>query len=136
MLARFSRPNFPIQINISTPMRTISTTLTTRPQNWKAAAPPPLPRTTTFARQESLGKLPVPELSTTLRRLKESLKPYAKSEDEYTITVAKIDEFGEGKGAELHERLLKKHANTAHWLEDWWDDQAYLAYRDSVHSYY
>ena len=135
MLAYLSRSNSLIRVNISTPMRAISTTLTTRPQNWKAAAPPPLPGTTTFAKQASLGKLPVPELSTTLRRLKESLKPHAKSEDEYTVAIAKIDEFGEGKGAELHERLLKKQANTAHWLEDWWDDLAYLAYRDSVHSY-
>lgn len=133
MLARFSRPSSSIRI-ISTPTRTMST-LTTRPQNWKIAAPPPLPGTTTFAGQASLAKLPVPELSTTLTRLKESLKPHAKSDDEYAAAVAKIDEFGEGKGKELHEKLLKKQANTAHWLENWWDDLAYQAYRDSVYFY-
>lgn len=113
----------------------MTTILTTRPQNWKAAAPAPLPGTTTFAGQTSLGKLPVPELSATLTRLKETLKPHATSEAEYAATIAKIDEFGAGKGKELHERLLKKQANTEHWLENWWDDLGYLGYRDSVRSY-
>ena len=111
--------------------RTMST-LTTRPPNWKAIAPAPLSATTTFAGQASLPKLPVPELPATLTRLKEALKPLAKSEAEYTAAVTKIDEFGQGKGKELQQRLLKRHAETKHWLEEWWDNLAYLGYRDSV----
>lgn len=111
--------------------RTMST-LTARPPNWKAVAPAPLPGTTTFAAQTSLPKLPVPELHVTLTRLKEALKPLVKGEAEYTTAVTKIDEFGQGKGKELQNRLLKRHAQTNHWLEEWWDDLSYLGYRDSV----
>jgi carnitine O-acetyltransferase len=107
-------------------------TLSTRPLNWKAAAPAPLPGTITFAAQPSLPKLPVPELPVTLTRLKEALKPLAKSEAEYATTVAKIDAFGRGVGNELQNRLLKRSAESKHWLEEWWDDLAYLGYRDSV----
>jgi len=106
--------------------------LATRPPNWKAAAPAPLPGTTTFAHQTSLPKLPVPELPATLAHLKEALKPLAKSEAEYIAAVTKIDEFGQGSGKVLQDRLLRRDAETKHWLEEWWDDIAYLGYRDSV----
>lgn len=112
--------------------RPMSTILTSRPSNWKAAAPAPLPGTPSFAGQESLPKLPVPELPITLARLKDALRPLAASEAEYAAAVAKIDDFEKGKGKELQERLLKKHADTKHWLENWWDDLGYLGYRDSV----
>lgn len=107
-------------------------TLTTRPPFWKAAAPAPLPNTLTFLAQPSLPKLPVPELPVTLARLKESLKPLAFNPEEYSAAVSKIDEFEQGTGKELHRRLLDRYANTDHWLEEWWDDVAYLGYRDSV----
>lgn len=103
-----------------------------RPPNWKDLAPEPLPGTPTFAAQASLPKLPVPDLSATLDRLKDSLKPIAWSDDEYESVVKKIDEFASGKGPELHQRLLKRHGETKHWLESWWDDAGYLGYRDSV----
>ena len=102
-----------------------------RPRNWKAAAPD-LPSTVTFAGQSKLPKLPVPNLTDTLRRLKESLKPIAWSNAEFKAVEKKIDEFGSGKGAELQERLLKHNNQIDHWLEQWWDDVAYLGYRDSV----
>lgn len=112
-------------------MATSTTRLTQRPTNWKAAAPD-IPSTITFAAQSKLPKLPVVPLSHTLRRLKESLKPIAWSEAEFEAVTTKIDEFGVGKGAELHERLLKHNEKTPHWLEQWWDDTGYLGYRDSV----
>ena len=107
-------------------------TLTTRPPNWKDVAPSPLPGTTTFAGQPSLPKLPVPKLSVTLTRLKEALKPLAKNKSEYNAAVTKIDEFGQGKGKQLQDRLLKRDTERKHWLEEWWDDLGYLGYRDSV----
>jgi|SRR5882762_8550546 carnitine O-acetyltransferase len=113
-------------------LRATMSVLATRPPNWKAAAPAPLPGTTTFAHQTSLPKLPVPELPATLAHLKEALKPLAKSEAEYIAAVTKIDEFGQGSGKVLQDRLLRRDAETKHWLEEWWDDIAYLGYRDSV----
>lgn len=112
-------------------MTTSTIRLVQRPADWKAAAPD-LPSTVTFAPQSKLPKLPVPKLPDTLERLKENLKPIAWSNAEFDAVSRKIDEFGTGKGAELHERLLKHNEKTRHWLEQWWDDTAYLGYRDSV----
>ncbi|KAJ8521273.1 hypothetical protein ONZ45_g2023 [Pleurotus djamor] len=103
-----------------------------RPEDWKARAPAPPSGTVTFAAQDKLDKLPVPDLRQTLDRLKESLRPIAWSDEEYAAVEKKIEEFGKGKGVELHERLLKHHAETKHWLEQWWDDVGYMGYRDSV----
>jgi carnitine O-acetyltransferase len=112
-------------------MTTSTIRLTQRPVNWKAAAPG-LPTTVTFASQSQLPKLPVPNLTDTLCRLKESLKPIAWSKIEFDTVSRKINEFGSGKGIELQERLLKHNEKTPHWLEQWWDDTGYLGYRDSV----
>jgi len=101
------------------------------PADWKAKAPGSLPGPT-FAAQARLPKLPVPELEQSLRKLKESLKPIAHSVGEHDAAVAKVDEFAKGLAPKLHERLLKRHGLTDHWLEEWWDNDAYLAYRDSV----
>jgi len=101
------------------------------PENWKAKAPLSLPGPT-FAAQAKLSKLPVPELEQSLRKLKESLKPIAHSAEEHNAAVAKVDDFANGLAPKLHERLLKRRDETNHWLEEWWDNDAYLAYRDSV----
>lgn len=110
---------------------TLLTPTTMPPANWKAKAPLSLPGPT-FAAQAKLQKLPVPELEQTLRKIKESLKPIAHSEEEYNATVVKVDDFARGLAPKLHERLLKRRDDTDHWLEEWWDNDAYLAYRDSV----
>ncbi|KAF6761479.1 carnitine acetyl transferase [Ephemerocybe angulata] len=104
----------------------------TRPANWKEQAPEPLPGSQTFAAQSKLPKLPVPKLEDTLVRLKDTLKPIAWSQEEFNAVSKKIDEFGAGKGPELHKRLLKHDEDKKHWLENWWDDGGYLGYRDSV----
>ena len=101
------------------------------PANWKAKAPLSLSGPT-FAAQARLPKLPVPELEQTLRKLKETLKPIAHHVEEYDAAVAKVDDFARGLGPKLHKRLLKRREETDHWLEEWWDNDAYLAYRDSV----
>lgn len=103
----------------------------TRPHNWKTLAPSSLPGPT-FAGQGSLQTLPVPALTDTLSKLKESLRPIAWDAQEYSRAVEAIDEFGHGQGPVLQKRLEEKRANTVHWLEDWWDDGAYLKYRDTV----
>ncbi|KAF7795054.1 hypothetical protein EIP86_006198 [Pleurotus ostreatoroseus] len=113
--------------------RKISITNTVRPARWKEVAPSPLPGPT-FAAQSSLPRLPVPELSDTLTKLKESLKPIAWTDPEYQVVVRKIDEFGAKEGPELQKRLLARaqESGRLHWFEEWWDDLAYLGYRDSV----
>jgi len=110
---------------------TSSSPATMPPANWKAKAPLSFPGPT-FAAQARLPKLPVPELEQTLRRLKDSLKPISHHPEEYDAAVAKVDDFAKGLGPKLHKRLLKRRDETDHWLEEWWDNDAYLAYRDSV----
>ena len=105
--------------------------MTMPPVNWKAKAPLSLPGPT-FAAQAKLPKLPVPELEQSLKKFKESLKPIAHSAEEYETVVTKVDDFAKGLAPKLHERLLKRRDGTDHWLEEWWDNDAYLAYRDSV----
>ncbi|KAI0079400.1 carnitine acetyl transferase [Panus rudis PR-1116 ss-1] len=104
----------------------------TRPPNWKSLAPAPLPGPT-FAAQSSLPKLPVPPLPDTLTKLKDSLKPLAYDEQEFRAAAQKVDAFGGSELAhELQKRLEERRERTEHWLEEWWDDLAYLGYRDSV----
>ncbi|OBZ74241.1 Carnitine O-acetyltransferase, mitochondrial [Grifola frondosa] len=106
----------------------------TRTANWKKLAPAPLPGPT-FAAQSKLPSLPVPALADTLAKLKDSLRPIAWSEEEYAEAAKLVDEFAAtGLSAELQERLLKwsQEPGRQHWLEEWWDDGAYLTYRDSV----
>ncbi len=113
--------------------RKISISNATRPTNWKGAAPSPLPGPT-FAAQSSLPRLPVPELSDTLTKLKDTLRPIAWTNAEYKDAVRKIDEFGSTTGPELQKRLLARaqEPGRLHWFEEWWDDLAYQGYRDSV----
>jgi len=108
----------------------------TRPPNWKARAPFPPVGTITYAQQDSLPTLPVPTLQSTLQKLKASLEPLAKSEDEYGATLKKIDAFALGAAPALQRRLEARSAEPGreHWLEEWWDDLAYMGYRDSVSS--
>ena len=102
-----------------------------RPTDWKAAAPEPLPNLT-FRSQSKLPKLPVPDLTNTLLRLKNSLKPIARSDDEYTRVLKRIDDFATNQGPILQSRLLERAKHRSHWLEEWWDESGYLGYRDSV----
>jgi carnitine O-acetyltransferase len=102
--------------------------------SWKHTAPCPLPRSKTFVAQQSLQKLPVPDLDTTLAKLKDSLSPLAWHDREWNHTLSKIDEFANGPGRILQDRLVARsqERDRPHWLEQWWDDAAYLGYRDSV----
>lgn len=71
-----------------------------------------------------------------LERLKPFLRALAWSQDEYDATIRKVDEFGSGNGLGpvLQQRLEEHAVGKRHWLEEWWDDLAYLTYRDSVSS--
>lgn len=109
--------------------------ITTPPSNWKSLAPPPLldsVTSVTAAAQNRLPRLPVPELHETLAKLKASLKPLARSDEELKEAERKIDEFSQGVGKVLQDRLLQRQNEKEHWLEEWWDNGAYMGYRDSV----
>jgi carnitine O-acetyltransferase len=104
-----------------------------RPKHWKTLAPAAPAGTKTYGAQASLPRLPVPALADTLQRLKQSIEPLSHSKDEYASAIQKIDSFAKSDLAQtLQTRLEDRAKETPHWLEQWWDDGAYLGYRDSV----
>lgn len=88
--------------------------------------------------QESLPKLPVPSLEETAARYIKTLQPLL-SESEFSASRAAVDDFIKpgGIGAKLQERLIARREDPKHknWLSEWWNDAAYLSYRDPVVPY-
>ena len=107
-------------------------TMSKPPADWKARAPAPPQGCAISKAQNSLQRLPVPALQDTLTRLRESLVPIAHSPEELKETERRVRDFERGLASELHTRLLKRQKETEHWLEEWWDKNAYMGYRDSV----
>ena len=84
--------------------------------------------------EASLPHLPVPPLSSTLSKYLETVRPHLTS-TEYVRSEATVREFGASpRAAELQKRLEARAAEpgTVNWLADWWNDVAYMAYRDPV----
>ena len=124
-----------IHMRVHLPVDQLLTTSTmsnkVRPQNWKALAPP-IPN---FAHQSStLPRLPLPPLETTLQRLKGSLRPLARSTEEFDSICRKIDDFGcaGGPGPVLQQILIQRKNEADSWLEELWDDFAFLSARSCV----
>lgn len=88
--------------------------------------------------QESLPRLPVPTLEETAARYVKSLKALYPAED-VAKSEAAVKDFIRpgGVGQKLQEKLLARRADPAvkNWIYDWWNDAAYLAYRDPVIPY-
>ncbi|CAK7211530.1 Carnitine O-acetyltransferase mitochondrial [Sporothrix bragantina] len=88
--------------------------------------------------QESLPRLPVPTLEQTAARYVKSLRALYPAED-VAKSEAAVKEFIRpgGVGEKLQEKLLARRANPEikNWLSEWWNDAAYLAYRDPVIPY-
>ncbi|KIY45195.1 acyltransferase ChoActase/COT/CPT [Fistulina hepatica ATCC 64428] len=84
--------------------------------------------------QASLPRLPVPSLSSTATKYLETVRPHLTSE-EYAHTESVVNAFVVSpQAAELQRRLENRAADpeTKNWLADWWNDVAYMGYRDPV----
>ncbi|TDL30189.1 carnitine acetyl transferase [Rickenella mellea] len=103
-----------------------------QPLKWKSLAPSPPTNGITPANQATHPRLPIPELSATIAKLKQSIRPLAWSEEEYKVAERKIDDFASHLAPRLQDRLKERQAETEHWLEEWWDNGAYLGNRDSL----
>ncbi|KAI1779601.1 carnitine O-acetyltransferase [Hypoxylon cercidicola] len=88
--------------------------------------------------QESLPRLPVPTLAETANRYVKSLHPLL-SPVEYAASKKAVDEFIKpgGVGQKLQEKLIARRENpkVKNWIYEWWNDAAYLSYRDPVVPY-
>lgn len=88
--------------------------------------------------QESLPRLPVPSLEETTTRYIKSLRPLL-TPAELATSKAAVDDFIKpgGVGQRLQEKLVARREDSKHknWIYEWWNDAAYLAYRDPVVPY-
>jgi carnitine O-acetyltransferase len=88
--------------------------------------------------EESLPKLPVPTLEETAARYLKSVHPLLSS-SELESTKKAVEEFIRpgGVGSKLQEKLLARREDPEHknWIYDWWNEAAYMAYRDPVVPY-
>lgn len=89
-----------------------------------------------FKYQTQLPKLPVPTLSETCSKYLRSIEPFL-SPSQLASTTAIVEEFSRagGKGEELQQRLQNFAAGKDNWLAEYWDDYAYMSYRDPVVPY-
>ena len=69
----------------------------------------------TFANDETLPDLPVPNLKDTLNRYLDSVKPHV-TEDEFLTTKDIVENFEKNEGQILHQRLLDRAKNHRNWV--------------------
>lgn len=84
--------------------------------------------------EASLPRLPVPTLSSTGAKYLETVRPHL-TPAEFDRTQSVVQSFVQsGLGKQLQERLQARAADPdiKNWLADWWNDVAYMAYRDPV----
>ena len=96
------------------------------------AADPSAPPILCF--EASLPRLPVPTLSSTGAKYLETVKPHL-TPAEFERTQSVVKSFVQSElGKKLQERLQARAADpdTKNWLADWWNDVAYMSYRDPV----
>jgi len=82
--------------------------------------------------QASLPKLPVPSLESTCAKYLESVQPLV-TPAEYSKTQTAVSDFlSSPLAAVLQNRLKDRAAGSTSWLSEWWNDVAYMGYRDPV----
>ncbi|KAF2821082.1 acyltransferase ChoActase/COT/CPT [Ophiobolus disseminans] len=88
--------------------------------------------------EDSLPRLPVPTLEETTKRYLKSVHPLL-SKSEYDATAKAVNEFVApgGPGETLQKRLVERRERpeTKNWIYEWWNEAAYMAYRDPVVPY-
>ena len=83
--------------------------------------------------QSALPSLPVPSLSTTLSKYLTTVKPLL-TPPQYEHTQRTADAFLSSPVAAVLQKRLHDRAERVgdNWLSEWWNDVAYMSYRDPV----
>ncbi|KAH7084162.1 acyltransferase ChoActase/COT/CPT [Paraphoma chrysanthemicola] len=88
--------------------------------------------------EDSLPRLPVPTLEETAKRYLKSVHPLL-SKNEFDATTKAVNEFVApgGPGELLQKRLIERRErpDVKNWIYEWWNDAAYMSYRDPVVPY-
>ncbi|KAF8895176.1 Choline/Carnitine o-acyltransferase-domain-containing protein [Infundibulicybe gibba] len=84
--------------------------------------------------QQSLPNLPVPPLPSTLSKYLASVKPHL-TPAEFARTQSVVSSFLSSPAAATLQKRLQERASAPgvdSWLSDWWNEAAYMGYRDPV----
>ena len=88
--------------------------------------------------EDSLPRLPVPTLEETAKRYLRSVHPLL-SKSEYAQTEKAVNDFisPDSLGQTLQKRLIARREtpDIKNWIHEWWNNAAYLGYRDPVVPY-
>ncbi|KAF2084723.1 hypothetical protein K490DRAFT_68480 [Saccharata proteae CBS 121410] len=84
----------------------------------------------TFAAQDKLPKLPIPELESSCNKYLAALEPLQSPKEHHDTEIA-VKEFLKAEGPELQERLKKYAAGKANYIEQFWYD-SYLNFDNPV----
>lgn len=88
--------------------------------------------------EDSLPRLPIPTLEETAKRYLKSVHPLL-NEDDYSKTKQVVEDFVKpgNIGEKLQKRLQTRRENPKqkNWIYEWWNDTAYLTFRDPVVPY-
>ncbi|KAH7412177.1 carnitine acetyl transferase-like protein [Phaeosphaeria sp. MPI-PUGE-AT-0046c] len=84
----------------------------------------------TFAHQDKLPKLPIPELDSSIQKYIAALKPL-QSPKEHNDTTISVQEFLKSEGPVLQEKLKKYASGRANYIEQFWYD-SYLNFDNPV----
>ncbi|RDA87283.1 hypothetical protein CP532_1304 [Ophiocordyceps camponoti-leonardi (nom. inval.)] len=131
-----------LRINCQRP-KILATTLAMAPNNRQGSTLAPgfkedMSKGPMLRFQDSLPRLPIPTLEETAKRYLKSLHPLL-SKAEYENSQQAVADFTKpgGVGSKLQERLIAKSEEPGmrNWLYEWWNQAAYLAYRDPVVPY-
>ena len=89
-----------------------------------------------FKFQSQLPKLPVPSLEETSAKYLKTVEPFL-NQEQLESTKEKVAEFVKagGAGEILQARLNQFATDKDNWLAEFWDDYAYMSYRDPVVPY-
>ncbi|CAG2100244.1 unnamed protein product [Medioppia subpectinata] len=82
----------------------------------------------TFENEDNLPSLPVPQLRSTLDHYLETVRPVV-TDEEYEKTETIVRNFENGVAVDLQQMLVKRSELHKNWLEEWWEDVAYLQQR-------
>lgn len=84
--------------------------------------------------EASLPRLPVPPLTSTTAKYLETVQPHL-TPAQYAATQAAVQSFLDSEQSKVLQARLEERArdpDVKNWLADWWNDVAYMAYRDPV----
>ncbi|KAI0917381.1 hypothetical protein AcW2_007518 [Taiwanofungus camphoratus] len=84
--------------------------------------------------EASLPHLPVPSLSSTTAKYLETVQPHL-TPAQFSATQAAVKAFLDSDQSKTLQARLEERAktpNVKNWLADWWNDAAYMGYRDPV----